>query len=108
VDALYSTIAQVFPSIYVVDLPLSFNTLIYATKSRTTVSNLAANIDLLEQGGNAPTLLRQALYIAFKNLQPSPKVNAGLVFTDDRSPVEWITNSMIVKFIVSGQTELLQ
>ena len=108
VDALYSTIAQVFPSIYVVDLPLSFNTLIYATKSRTTVSNLAANIDLLEQGGNAPTLLRQALYIAFKNLQPSPQVNAGLVFTDDRSPVEWITNSMIVKFIVSGQTELLQ
>lgn len=108
VDALYSTIAQMFPSIYVVDLPLSFNTLIYATKSRTTVSNLAANIDLLEQGGNAPTLLRQALYIAFKNLQPSPQVNAGLVFTDDRSPVEWITNSMIVKFIVSGQTELLQ
>jgi predicted membrane-bound spermidine synthase len=108
VDALFSTISQVFPSVYIADLPLSFNTLIYATKSPTSVSNLAANIDLLEQRGNPPPLLMKALYIAFKNIQPSPKVDDKLVFTDDRSPVEWITNSMIVKYIVYGQMEQLQ
>ncbi len=108
VDALFSTISQVFPSVYIADLPLSFNTLIYATKSPTSVSNLAANIDLLEQRGNPPPLLMKSLYIAFKNLQPSPQVDEKLVFTDDRSPVEWITNTMILKFLVSDQMEQLQ
>jgi hypothetical protein len=108
VDALYSTITQVFPSVYISDLPLSFNTLIYATKAPTSVSNLAANIDILEQRGNPPPLLMKALYIAFKNLQPSPQVDTNLVFTDDKSPVEWITNNMILRFLVSDQIEELQ
>ena len=108
VDALYSTITQVFPSVYISDLPLSFNTLIYATKAPTSVSNLAANIDILEQRGNPPPLLMKALYIAFKNLQPSPQVDTNQVFTDDKSPVEWITNNMILRFLVSDQIEELQ
>ncbi len=108
VDALYSTIAEVFPSVYISDLPLSFNTLIYATRSPTSVSNLVANIDNLEQLGNPPPLLMKSLYIAFKNLQPSPQVDDRLVFTDDRSPVEWITNNMILRFLVSDQIEELQ
>jgi spermidine synthase len=108
VNALYSTIAEVFPSVYVVDLPLSFNSLIYATKSPTTVSNLAANLDILIQQGSAPRLLLQSLVVAFHNLQPSPRVDNSLVFTDDRSPVEWITNSMVLKFITSGEVEQMQ
>lgn len=108
VDALYSTIGQVFPSLYVVDLPLSYNSLIYATKAPTSVSNLAANLDFLNQRGNPPLLLMQSLYVAFNNLQPSPAIDNKLVFTDDRSPVEWITNNMVLKFMFSGQMEQLQ
>ena len=108
VDALFSTISRVFPSVYVMDLPLSFNSLIYATRSPTTASNLAANIDQLAAKGDTPPLLMQSLVIAFRNLQPSPQVNDGLVFTDDRSPVEWITNNMILRFMVSGEVEQLQ
>jgi hypothetical protein len=108
IDALYSTIGQVFPSLYVVDLPLSYNSLIYATKAPTSVSNLAANLDFLNQRGNPPLLLMQSLYVAFNNLQPSPAIDNNLVFTDDRSPVEWITNNMVLKFMFSGQMEQLQ
>ncbi len=108
VDALFRTISQIFPSVYISDLPLSFNTLIYATKTPTSVSNLAANIDLLEQLGDPPPLLMKSLYIAFKNLQPSPQTDEKVVFTDDQSPVEWITNNMILKFLVSDQMEQLQ
>jgi predicted membrane-bound spermidine synthase len=108
VDALYSTIGQVFPSLYVVDLPLSYNSLIYATKAPTSVSNLAANLDFLNQRGSPPLLLMQSLYVAFNNLQPSPSIDNKLVFTDDRSPVEWITNNMVLKFMFSGQMEQLQ
>jgi spermidine synthase len=108
IDALYSTIGQVFPSLYVVDLPLSYNSLIYATKAPTSVSNLAANLDFLKQRGNPPLLLMQSLYVAFNNLQPSPAIDNNLVFTDDRSPVEWITNNMVLKFMFSGQMEQLQ
>jgi predicted membrane-bound spermidine synthase len=108
VDALYTTISRIFPSVYISDLPLSFNTLIYATKAPTSVSNLAANIDLLEQRGDPPPLLMKSLYIAFKNLQPSPPTNEIADFTDDQSPVEWITNNMILKFLVSDQMEQLR
>jgi hypothetical protein len=53
-------------------------------------------------------LLLQSLVVAFHNLQPSPLVDNSLVFTDDRSPVEWITNSMVLKFITSGEVEQMQ
>jgi hypothetical protein len=46
------------------------------------------------------------LYTTLNNLQPPPP--AGKVFTDDDAPVEWITNSMILDFFISGDMEELQ
>ncbi len=108
VDALYNTIAVEFPTLYVMDLPLSFNTLIYASASPTSIANLSTNYDALLQNPNTPTILLQSIQVALNNLQSSPEINQELVFTDDLAPVEGITNSMILHFLLSDQVEQLQ
>jgi hypothetical protein len=40
------------------------------------------------------------------NIQPAPQYT--VVFTDDRSPIEWITNTMILNFILQGEMETMQ
>ncbi len=45
VDQIASTIQTVFPSVFIVDVPGSFNTMIYATIQPTQFTNLQANLD---------------------------------------------------------------
>ena len=42
----------------------------------------------------------------FANLKPGYETTQ--VFTDDRAPIEWIVNDMVVRFALSGQLEGLQ
>jgi len=106
VDALYSTIASVYPSVYIVDIPDTFNSIIFATKSPTHSDNLIDNYIQLEQDPDVHPLLMSALEITVLNQQPLPE--AGLVFTDDRAPVEWITNAMIFNFFSPENIERIQ
>jgi spermidine synthase len=105
VDTLYMTISSVFPSAYVVDIPNTLNSVIYATKMPTNSDNLIANYASLEKADKLPELLRYSLETAILNLRPAPK--EGIILTDDRSPVEWITNSMIFNLFSSGNLEAL-
>jgi spermidine synthase len=106
VDALYMTIASVFPSVYVVDIPDSLNSVIYATKMATRSENLITNYIAIDETKAMPGLLRYALETAILNLQPSPK--DGIILTDDLAPVEWITNAMIFDLFFSGNVEELK
>ncbi len=106
IDALSSTILTVFPSIYIVDLPGTFNSLIYATHQATTSQNLYQNYDLLKNSENPPELLVTTGAVAIASLQPAPE--PGQVFTDDLAPVEWITNNMVLRFLLSPEMENLQ
>jgi len=54
-----------------------------------------------------PPLLLEVMAATYEGLQPTPNIS-GLVFTDDRAPVEHITNSIIVNFLVSEETETLE
>ena len=105
IDGLASTLQAVFPSVYVMDVPGSFNSIVYATRQPTNAANLALNLAALEQSGTAHPLLLDAIRRAVVYQQPTPP--PGLVFTDDRSPVEWITNTMVLSFIFSGEVEEL-
>jgi len=40
------------------------------------------------------------------NLQPAPAQT--MVFTDDLAPIEWITNNMILNFIMNGGMNTLK
>lgn len=105
-DAFSSTLAQVFPSIHVMDIPDTFNSIIYATMQPTQAANVNANLAaLVGQPGISPLLL-EAMQTTITNMQPTH--TDGVVFTDDRAPIEWITNSMVLDFFLSGNMETLQ
>lgn len=101
VEALSSTIGSVFPSVHVVDVPQTFNSIIFATVQPTSADNLRQNLVLFESQPDAPPLLLETLRTAVMNLQPTPQ--PGPVFTDDLAPIEWITNDMIIRYILSGE-----
>jgi spermidine synthase len=106
INALGSTIASVFPSIYVMDVPNTFNSIIFATVQPTLASNLAVNLAYLQSQADTPQLLLETLQVTAANLRETPPRTA--VFTDDLAPIEWITNRMILNFVFAGGMENLK
>jgi spermidine synthase len=106
VNALYSTIKTVFPTIYISDLADSFNTILFATNSSTSVEEFRENYLQLSKSASTPHFLLEVMASTYAGLQPTP--STSVIFTDDLAPVELITNSMIMNFIFSGKVETLQ
>lgn len=106
INAFCKTIGSVFPSVYVMDVPGSFNSIIYATVQSTSARNLADNLADLQKQPDANPLLVSAMTLALENMQPV--VAEGQVFTDDLAPIEWITNNMVMDFFLSGEVEALE
>lgn len=106
IDALGTTILTIFPSVHVIDIPNSFNSIMFATVQPTNSANLADNFIYLKDHPEISPLLLNAMQIAIGSMQPPPAKN--IVFTDDRAPIEWITNNMILSFLFSGDMEMLQ
>jgi hypothetical protein len=88
------------------DVPDTFNSIIYATKQPTSTENLFVNLFELSERGDVDPLLIEALQVTALNLQPLPE--ATTIFTDDRAPIEWITNNMVLRFLFYGDMEVLQ
>jgi spermidine synthase len=101
IEVMSATLQAVFPSVYVVDLPETFNSILYATVQPTNLSNLDTNLVYLHQQ-NASPLILFPLQTIIDNLQPTP--TGGQVFTDDQAPVEWITNNMVLRFLFTEDT----
>jgi len=99
-SGLVATIQTVFPSVYVMDLPYSYNSMIYATVQSTQAENLIQNYQALLQQPEPSSTLLHALERAIANLRPVPA--GGVVFTDDKAPVEWITNNMVLEYVLGG------
>lgn len=104
IDGLAGTIRTIFPSIYVMDIPNTFNSILYATVQPTTLDDVYANYAALLERGDAHPLLLDALQRAIAYMQPAPQ--SEMVFTDDLAPIEWITNDMILSYMVGGMDEL--
>ncbi len=106
INDLAATIGTVLPSTHVMDIPGTFNSMLYATKQHTSAENLSANLAALLADPQSSPLLRTAAQVAFTNLQPDP--TGGEIYTDDRSPVEWVTNSLVINFILGGGVDSIQ
>ncbi len=106
INGLSTTLGTIFPSIYVMDIPNTFNSMIYATLQPTQEANLVQNIASLSARQGINSLLIDSLTLTEANLQPAPQTT--VVFTDDKSPIEWITNTMILNFILQGEMENMQ
>ncbi|HTP07452.1 MAG TPA: fused MFS/spermidine synthase [Anaerolineae bacterium] len=102
VDAMAKTAAEVFPSVYVIDVAGSFNSIVYATNQPTALENLRTNLSAM------PTqAVRDIAAKALARVRPlNPE---ALTFTDDRAPVERLTNEIMLSFLFgvgSGEIKL--
>ena len=88
------------------DVPDTFNSIIYATRQETSADNLYINFIELSERSEVHPLLIESLQVAALNLQPLPASTS--IFTDDLAPVEWITNNMVLRFLFFGDMEILQ
>ncbi|HLF25802.1 MAG TPA: fused MFS/spermidine synthase [Anaerolineae bacterium] len=93
VDALAATLGQVFASVHRADVPNTFNTIVYATVQPTAPDNLRANLDAMTH-----PLVRNAAERALLSLREASP--GEVIFTDDRAPVEQLTNSIVVNYLL--------
>ncbi len=98
VDAVGTTLAGVFASVHAIDVPGTLNTILVATRQPTTAADLAANLAALPPA--ADPLLRGALGLAAAN--PGLIAPGGVVFTDDRAPVETISDSVVIRYLLAA------
>jgi predicted membrane-bound spermidine synthase len=106
IDGLVSTISSVFPSVYVMDVPNTFNSIIYATQKPTRIENLYQNLIYLYTQPDSHPLLVRSVENVVKDQQPL--VFGEKIYTDDRAPIEWITNSMVLNYVLFGDMESLK
>lgn len=98
IEALTATMLQVFPSVHTLDVPESFNTMLVATNQPTTADNLDLNVALM--GTTQHPFLNYSLNLSRQTLTAT--VASDLVFTDDRAPVEFIADSLVLGFALEG------
>jgi spermidine synthase len=106
VDGLATTMAQIFPSIHIMDIPGTLNTMIFATKQPTTPENFANNMVRIAQDKSLDPVLVTTMASTYTNLLPG--YTTTTVFTDDLAPIEWIVNNMVVSFVLEGGLEFLR
>lgn len=97
VDGLASTMAMVYPQIFAIELPNSYNTILIACK------NPAASWKYFERRlkqittDSANNLLLRAGQIA-RDAKAEPRTDCQ-IFTDDKAPIEWMTNRLVLNFL---------
>jgi spermidine synthase len=93
VEAMAATLGRHFSHVRAIDLADTFNTILIAADNEMRVENLAVNA---RQTGQ-PWVTWVAAQ-AIENVYPLS--GDGPVFTDDRAPVESLTNAIIVRYLL--------
>jgi spermidine synthase len=104
VDAMANTMMHVFPSVHAIDVPRSFNTILIGTQMITTADNLAQNLSIMPQ--NTPDLLLRIMQSSLQNLVANGSSN--VIFTDERAPIETLVDSLVINFLLYGDTDLIR
>jgi spermidine synthase len=106
INGLATTMATQFPSIHIMDIPGTLNTMIFATKQPTTRDDFTANLVMFASDPHTHPLLISAMSSTYANFKDGYETTA--IFTDDLAPIEWIVNDMVVSFVLQGGLEFLQ
>jgi hypothetical protein len=94
VDALASTMAADYPSVFLVDVPDFANTIIYASTEPTTLDDVRHNFALVKE-----PLVQQVAGSAQTDGELRPSTYHGQVFTDDLAPVERLIDEIIFDYV---------
>jgi predicted membrane-bound spermidine synthase len=98
VDSLASTMKDVFPNVYILDVPTRGsaigNSLVIGTKQATRIENFNGNLKALSD----PIL--RGIGESAQNVREVK--SSFVVFTDDRAPVEEVVHRILINFILTG------
>jgi hypothetical protein len=100
VDVIGSTMRDVFPYVYAVDVERYSNTMVIGTMCETSLETFAGNAGQLPDGNPAAVVAGNA--IASGNMRAIQ--SGGRVFTDDHAPVELVVDEMIVDAAREGDS----
>ncbi len=94
VQALVNTMSQVFPSVYVFDVPGTFNAEVMGTMNRTSIDTFRSSLSSIP-----PTTVMGQVANEVVPVVTQGHPDGGLVFTDDRAPIEQITDQLLLNYI---------
>lgn len=95
VQAFVNTMYTVYPSVYRFDVPGSINTELVATNSPTTLATFRDNLQRVPGDTLVGRVASEVLPVA---TVARPEKD-GTVFTDDRAPIEQLTDQLILSYI---------
>ena len=96
VDAIASTMAAVYPSVFLVDVPAFSNTLVYGSTQPTTIADVEHNLGLISE-----PLARSVAVSAMSDGNLRVSLYHDQVFTDDLAPVERLIDEIIFGYVTS-------
>ena len=85
-----------FPSVYVVAPDGPFNSLLVATRRPSSLADYAVHEAATDNGAVREVAASVAGRV-------TAWAGDGDVLTDDRAPVEWLTDAMILRYALTGQ-----
>jgi spermidine synthase len=94
VQAFINTMSQVFPNVYVFNVPGTFNTEIMATVQPTSITTFRANLARFPS-----TSIMGQVASEVSPVVTQGHSDRGLIFTDDRAPIEQITDQLLLSYI---------
>ncbi len=94
VQAFINTMSQVFPSVYVFNVPGTFNTEIMATVQPTSITTFRYNLAQFPTTSIMGQVASEVSPVVMQGHR-----DGGIVFTDDRAPIEQITDQLLLNYI---------
>jgi len=98
VDAIASTMASVYPSVFLVDVPSFANTMVYGSTEPTTIADVEHNLGLISEP-LAQTVAHSAIEAGALRVSPYH----DQVFTDDLAPVERLIDEIIFSYATGSR-----
>ncbi len=100
IHALVNTLVSSggFASVYTFDVPGTFNTEIMATVQPTSLATLQSNLAQVPPDSLLGTVAQEVLPVA----RVAHAERGGLVFSDDRAPVEQVIDQLLLDYVQQG------
>jgi hypothetical protein len=86
--------SQVFPRVYTFNVPGTINTEVMATMQPTSVETFRANLAQFPSASVMGQVANEVMPVVAQ-----AHSDGGIVFTDDRAPVEQITDQLLLNYI---------
>jgi spermidine synthase len=96
VDVLAATMEDVFETVFIVDVPGDSNSLVIGTDEVTGLERVRARLLRVSNQWLAGIAQQAASGVRYAD-------GTGIVLTDDRAPVEHLTNLIILRYVLEGE-----